>query len=115
LALKSAMCSELLPIKLTVRTLPPPKNCSGREALNLARNNVNKLCDYLDVWRSANMSQLIQYHNPVQSSPIMKLLKKRTKVEPYFTPVNLHRATYMKDVSVCESLETLEIHITALE
>lgn len=79
-------------------------------------NNVSKLCDYLDIWKTANMSQLTQYHNPLQSSPIMKERTMNYKVRTFtysseFKPCDSHT----KVGSVCESLQTLEIHITALE
>ena len=89
------MCSELFPIKVAVRTLLTAENFSHRPTPTVARNSLRN-----------DKSNAVE-SNYVFKNPQMKDL--------HFIAVNSLSATDTKDGSACESLQSLEICITALD
>ena len=65
---------------------------------------------YIEVYGHSR-AQTIVWSNRVQSNYVYKKMKMR---DLHFTPVNSLSAEDTKDGSTCESVQLLEIHITAL-
>ena len=94
---KRAKCSELFPLKLTVRTLPLAENFSGRQTPPVDGNFLHN-----------------DKSSAVESNYVFKILRVQMQ-DLHFTAVRSPSTTDTKDGSACESLQTLEIRFTALD
>jgi hypothetical protein len=105
LALKHTTCSQVFAIKLTVRTLSAAEKFSRRQTSPVARDSVAKVCNYLDVYRTADIfgADTITQTGAVESICIFKNTQMQ---DPDFTPVNPPSATDTQFGPACESLVT---------